>query len=478
MTRVALGLLVLIASSGAPTARAQEPAPEPARAEAEEAGDHDPRANELDLAELITHAIASWPGLRASEHRIAAAEAQLDEAWISPFFQINATLGLAVAPETRGSPILSPDSQLPLDNAWRPLVRAGVEAVVPLWTFGKLDAARSAARGGIRAARADRERAHAQLRLDVRRAYFGLGLALDALEMIGEGQPKLERAVERIEERIENDDPSVNEMDRWRLASTIAEVLARASEARRLEASSRAALEVLTNVEGFTVPECSMSAVMLPERPFEWYLSRARDQRPELEMLRGAIDARRAAADLATARFFPDIGLALGASYSYGPGITDQNNPFIVDAANYTSLGAGIVARWSLDFLGHHYRSERAHEELAALEAQAEEVERGIRIEVSDLFNQVEDARRRVEAWGRGHRDGRAWFLAAVQADQIGAGEARDLVDAVRAYFTNRFNHMQAIFDLNAAVSKLERAVGGELIEATAWEPGCSEPAP
>jgi len=430
-----------------------------------------------NLAALLTQAERHWPGVSAAQHKIAAAEARLQEAWVSPFFQLNATGSFAMTPGANGTPIFSPDSQLPLDNPWGPSLGIRVEGAIPLYTFGKLGAARDAARAGIHAAEEERERTRAQVRLDVRRAYFALGLALDAQQMMNEGRSKIDRAVRRLDERIAADDPEVNTMDRWRLAATLAEIEGRSSEAERLGNVSREALEVITGEDDFDVPDCPMGPVELPLRPLGWYQQAARLHRPELGMLRAGIGARDAAADAAHAQYFPDLALALTAGYTWTPGITNQSNPFIPDPANAPSLGAGIVARWSLDLYGANRRIARADQELLEVRDRLDEASAGVDIEIANVFEELRDARRREQAWGRGHRETRAWFVAAAQAYQVGTVEPRELVDAVRAYFSARFSHVQSIHDVNVATAKLERATGTDVVPADRWERACGDAA-
>ena len=433
----------------------------------------------LDLAALTRRALRHYPSLRGARHRVAAAEARLDEATISPFFQgLNATVSVTMAPESRGSPVFSPDSQLPLSNDWRPVIQAGIEGVVPLYTFGKLSAARDAAQAGVDAAHLSVEQSRAKLRYDVRRAYYALQLSLDVQQMIREGQSRLQRAATRLEEQIEAGDEGVNEMDRFRLSTTLAEVEARRSEAIRLEASSRYALALMTGGPVRRVVDCPMAPLAFNAENLDGYVERARHGRPEARMLSAAQQAREANVRANRARYFPDIGVALSVGQSYGPGITDQTNPFVVDRANYTTLGAALVARWSLDLWGNAYRVGRTEAELDELVSQREEAELGMSLEVADAYHTVADARRRETAWGAGHRDARAWFVAASQAYQVGALEPKELIDAVRTYFNARFNHLEAIRSLNTGLASLERAVGGELLPAGGWEVACEPLAP
>lgn len=439
--------------------------------EAERAAEREPEARTMNLAAFERAAERSYPGVQAARARLRAAQAQLDEAWVSPFFQATVTAGISLAPEVRGSPIFSPDPQLPVGNPWQPVLGFSIEGFVPLWTFGKLPAARDAARAGIRAAQADRRRVRERLRYDVRRAYFALQLALDLRQMIDEALPSIRGAAERLETQLADGDTDVSEMDRYRMQSAIAEIEAREADVARLEASARAALTVLTDVREFRIPECPIEAVDIELRPRAHYTARARRDRPEVRMLEAAVRARQAGLDFAEAGFFPDLALAYRFGTTYAPGITDQTNPFVIDQANYTSISAGLVLRWSLDLWGNAYRVDRQAALLDDTRERSREAHRGIELEVSDTYEAARAARRQVASWGRGRRSSRRWFIAASQGHDVGVTETRDLVEAARAYLTARYSHLKAIHDFNSALANLERASGTRITRA--WDPPC-----
>lgn len=425
----------------------------------------------LRLAQILRLAERNYPGMRAAEARIRAARAQLDEAWVAPFFQGQVIAGFTLAPEMRGSPIFSPDSQLPITNPWQPVLQFGIEGVIPLWTFGKLGAAREAARAGVRAAESDRVRVRSQLLYDVRRAYFALQLALDIEQMLHEGLPALRDALQRVEDQLAAGDPEVDEIDRYRLAAALSEIEARAAQAAHLEASSRSAIGVLSNVRRFDVPDCPIERVRGDLEPLEFYVRRALSDRAETHMLAAAIRAREASLDVARASFLPDIGLTYVFRTTYSPGITDQTNPFVIDQANYLTLGAGLAARWSIDVWGNAYRVDREAALLDDTRERTAEARVGIELEVTDAYNTLVEARGREEAYDRGRRETRAWFIAAAQGVELGTSELDDMVDAVRQYFLARYNHLQAIHDTNTATANLERTAAVRVAER--WDSDC-----
>ncbi|MCG8554768.1 MAG: TolC family protein [Proteobacteria bacterium] len=432
----------------------------------------------MDLNQLLGLAEHNYAGLKASAHAIAAAEAKLAEAWVSPFFQLNVTSLFSLVPNVSGHPLLSRDSQLPLSNPWGPMVQVGLQGAIPLWTFGKLGAAREAARAGVRASTHKRKQVLARLRSDVRRAYFGLQFALDTLQMIAEGRAKLESGVALLEQRLEQGDSDANVLDRYRLAAALSEVDARRSEARRLEQTSRAALTLLTGLDEITVPDCPLEPIATEPKSLGWHLDMARTHRPDAGMLRTSVEAREAKLRAERAGYLPDLALTVQASRSHTPGVTNQTNPFVVDPANYNALGAGLAARWSLDLWGNHYRVERASRQLAETRAQAQEALTGISLQIAAEREALLDARRRLAAWRRGHRDTRKWLVTVAQGYQIGTLQARDLVDSLRAYFTARFSHLQAIHDTNSSLARLEQAIGTPIVADDAWLQTCAPEGP
>lgn len=427
----------------------------------------------LDLAAIQSAAAHRSPGIRAANGAVSAAEARLDEATISPFFQFTARAATGLAPNARGIPGFTPDSQVPTDQAWGPFFSGSVQGAIPLYTFGKLSAARDAARAGVTAATLGGRRARTQLQFDVRRAFYALQLALDTLQMISEGRGKLEKAVARVQEAEEDEDSDGDSFDLYRLQATLAEVDARFAEATNLEQAARSALRVLTGVKKLRIPDCPIELVAYEPSELTRYVDRGRDSRPELGMLAAALEARRAEVDAQQARYFPDLALALQASQTFTPGRTDQSDPFIADPANFTSLGAALVAEWNLDLWGNSTRVRGAEARLAQTEAQNAQARDGVDIEIAAAHASLIETQQRAAAWARGHEQTRRWFVAAAQGYEVGAREPKDLIDALKAYFTARFSHLQAIHDHNIALAKLELTTGDTLAPPEHWNQAC-----
>lgn len=435
-----------------------------------------PNARVHYLDEYTEAAIKHYPSLRAADADITVARARLDEARLSPFFQFEGRASAFVRPKASGTPIFSPDNQIPWNNPWGPGVDLSIEGGIPIYTFGKYRSGKNAAKAGIQLAEQERAKTLNQVVYDVRRAYFGTQLSLDLQSMISEGKGKLANAVDKLEARLNADDPEVKQTDYWRLLSTLSEIESRESEALRLEASARAALEILSGIKPAVVPECRLEPVTSEVLELSEHLDRALASRPEIEQLEAAKSAREANLVIKRAGYLPDIILALAANYGATPIVTDINNPFIIDRGNFKGAFAGLVAKWSLDFGGTKARVKAAKAEIESLKAKTEEAHQGIELEVTDLFERLQDAKRRMNSWARTERETRKWFVSAGQGYEVGTMTAKDLQDSIEGYFSARSKHLMAIAEYNLAVAGLEQATGMPLVDPKGWRPpGCEE---
>jgi len=428
----------------------------------------------LNLEEMLALAEANYPGLEARLREIEAAEARLDEARISPYMQIRATGNFAVVPEASGTPLYSNETQLNLDGRWGPTAGGFIEAAIPLVTFGKLPALRELARVGVRSSKLEYERSLAKLREEVIRAYLALQLALDLRVMLEEGLGYLERARMVIESRAGEESGDVDPMDSYRIAAVRAELGAREAEIGRLEAGARAALETLTGIQSFEIADC-------PLEPFELRLGtdpgedaeEAIAARPERQLLDQARIARESELRLHRGKFYPDLLLVARAGAQLTPGRTNISNPYISDAPNTRVLGAAIALQWELDFYGTYKRMMRGRALVQAVEAKTREAEGGMRLEIREARARLDAARRKLRAFDEGERTTRSWTVAAIQGYQIGTTEARTLIEALRAYYSQRGSRLQAIFELNSAVAHYLRLIASGEAPVGGWNRSC-----
>jgi multidrug efflux system outer membrane protein len=423
------------------------------------------RPHQYSLAECLALADRNFPNLWAARSRLAFAHAQLEEARWTPWFQWSAQSTFGVLPPLLGT-VLYPQSTLFSRNITafgdlQPFFGFGLSGVLPLYTFGKIETALSAAEANVRVSEWDMERWRQQMRMDVRRAYYGLQLARDVRDIIDDAKGRLDKGIHSIKDKMAKGDPTVGDVDRLRLQTYREEITAQALQAPKGEAYAIAALRFMTGVQtGFDILD---EPLKVPDRPLVsvvQYLEAARVLRPDVNMARAGVIARKRLLENSRARLFPDFGLGLGADFLSTPSAIQQNNAFANDPFNHFYYFFGFGLHWSLDLLPQAARSQQAEAQLEETRALERLALGNAMLEVEKAYADAMEARTREETWERAEHETKEWISIVQDHIDLGTWDERALMEPLKAYGNARVQHLYALMDYNIALSALAQASG------------------
>ena len=432
-------------------------------------------ARKMNLQQLLDMA-RSNPGLQASAAATSAMEAQVMEAKLNWLPQGDILSLLAPSPDIRcntaplGSglppPCLttsSPEASLRNVSWTKVFTRTELKLIQPLYDFGKISAGVAAAEAGVGLSRQREAGARADLELNIRKAYYGLKFAREVIDMLEQGSSYVDEGTQKVEKDLANGTGNVTVTDKLRLRTVRAELDARILEAKRLQGLARESLRTLLGPD-------APSEVEVDDDPFEppdvkdrqvgYYEDLARVGRPEVRMLEYAVKAKNALADLERRREYPDLVLIATAAFARAQTVDDPNNAFMSHYFNSTSAGVAAALRMQLDLGPKIARARKTKHEAEEIEFRRSEALGGILLDVRKTYGETTEALARVAAMEKGEKAGKAWISAVAQNFAVGLAEARDLSDALIAFFGMRTRYLQAVFDLNVARSALGRATG------------------
>lgn len=423
------------------------------------------RPHAYTLAECLSLAERNHPNLWAARARLAVAHAQLDEARYTPYSFWSANAQTGVLPTIGGTPFYNavPRSQLSqgFGANFQPFLTFGVRGTVPLYTFGKIDSIKRAAEAQVRFQEWDMEKNRFQVRADVRRAFFGLMLARDALYIADDILSKLNKGIENVNAKLEANDTSVEEADRLRLEIYRDELLSRVAEAKKGEQFASAALRFFTGVQtAFDIPDEPLKRPEVVLGPVLRYLTAARLFRPDVNLARSGVVARRAQVDFARAQLYPNVGMGLGFNYAVAPSATQQNTAWIGDPFNGFGAALAFGVEWGLDFLPKNARINAAESQLEEARALERLALGGVAVEVENAYATAGEAKAREENWERAEHRAKRWISSVQDAIDLGTKDERYIIEPLRAYVFARANHVQALMDFNVALSELARVTG------------------
>ena len=442
----------------------KQPAPAPAPALASE-----PiptiKPHAYTLPECLLLAERNHPLLWAARARLAGVHAQLDEARWTPYSYWNASSTFGYLPPIGGTPFYNGTPYTVLyqgfGNGWQPFFSVGVRGQVPLWTFGKIDAIKRAAEANVRVNEWELEKHRQQVRMDVRRAFYGLMLARDVQYISKDVLDQLNKAIDGITRKLEKGDTSVEEPDRIRLEYSRDELFARVAQAKQGESFAIAALRFLTGVQtSFDIPDEPLKRPDVQIGPIVRYLTAARLFRADVNMARAGVAARKAFLEFRRAELFPNFGLGLGFQYAVAPSADPQNAAWIGDPFNRFGAGFQIGMEWGLDVLPKQARIGYAESQLEEARALERYALGGVAVEVENTYATVVEAKTREENWDRAEHRSRKWISLTQDAIDVGTKDERFLIEPLRAYVFARANHAQALMDFHITLSELARVTG------------------
>ena len=127
-----------------------------------------------------------------------------------------------------------------MSAAWQ----LNVSGAIPLWTFGKITNLWDAAEQQVRVGEFEIKKEQNDVKVSVRRAYYGVQLARDALALVREASSRVDAYLGRLEKKVKDGDG--DDIELLKLKMYRADLDVRESEAMRQEAIALAGLRFLT----------------------------------------------------------------------------------------------------------------------------------------------------------------------------------------------------------------------------------------
>ena len=419
-------------------------------------------AETLTLKECVSRALAAAPELGEARADIELSSAKLSEAKGYRLPQIE-FLGLTgPVPQARGNQVSSPDKINDTDHlTW--FERGDATLVQPIYTFGKISHAMSAARHGIEVEKARLEQKRNEVVVKVKEYYYGVLLARELKELLGEVRGDLTRARDKAKKLLEQNSSNVEEADLYKLDAFTGEVDRYLAEAAKGEALALAALKAKIGVRPETPLELSDARLQRAEdrlADLEGYLSRAREGRPEFRQVREGLLARSELVAAARAGRYPDIFLGANLSAAYSAGRDRVTNPWVPDEFNHVWGGVALGVKWKLDFGISSAKISQEQAQYDKLVSTGRFADENIPLQIRKYYQEGVEAASSIEATRGGYENSKKWAVTAIANFDFGIGPAKEIFDSLQQYAKMRGAYFQSVYNYNLALANLRYAVG------------------
>lgn len=418
----------------------------------------------LSLEQCVARALASAPELGEAQADIALSSAKLAEAKGYRYPQID-FLGLTgPVPKARGDQVDSPDKINDTDQlTW--FGRGDVTLVQPIYTFGKISHNMSAAGHGIEVEKARQEQRRNEVALKVKEYYYGVLLARELKQLLGEVRDDLTRARDKAKKLLDQNSSNVEEADLYKLDAFSGEVGKYMAEATKGETLALAALKAKIGVPPETNLELADARLLRVESPMgdlTGYLAQAKVRRPEFRQVSEGLQARKELVSAAKAARYPDIFLGANLSAAHSAGRDKVTNPWVPDQFRHFWGGVALGLKWKLDFgiTSAKVSQEQAqYDRLISTKYFAEE---NIPLQIRKYYDEGVEAATSMEATRGGYENSKKWAVTAIANFDFGIGPAKEIFDSLQQYAKMRGAYYQSVYNYNLALANLSYAVGDQ----------------
>lgn len=419
------------------------------------------------LDEVVKKSVELSPMVTSSEFTLEQAEALYEKAKrsaILPKIDLNVFGGMVPdSPDNSGPDFNFPDTGQFEIRSWGPFFRLQLEALQPIYTFGKIKNLQDAAKSGVEAGKEEIKKTTNEIILQAYRAYYTLANLHSYLEFITELQDRADKAQEIVSQKIKKNSTEVTDIDLMRIEVFQAETQRRKIEILHNVDFLKMTIKILMGLPRHFDIDIADKKIRMDDisvEPVEEFLKQAKDHRPEMKQLEYLVKAKDSLRLEKKSQLFPSVGLGAEYRYGFAPGREKIRNPFLVNNFNMYSIGAAVFLTQSLSFhvMDSDLKRARADHEKAKADLQAGF--QGIEFQIRRAHKEVMAKSESFEHSKQAFKKVRSWVLATTLNFGVGVVPPKELVEAFVAYSQVKNDYLGTLYDYRIAQAMLLYTTG------------------
>ena len=341
---------------------------------------------------------------------------------------------------------------------WSFFNRAKITLGVPVFAFGQFKLAQQLAEQGLQKSFQDKHHDDAQVVSEVKQLFYGILLAEELHSLLDTVHDEVVKRIGKEEKDLEHSPFQLMQLKLVEL-----ELEKRMAEVDDKEILAKAGMRLQLDLP----PEAEFSLARHKLRPIsaslgtlEDYIKVAQQYRPEAQMVDIGVHAKTLEYQLEKRKMLPGVGVGgfaeIGRTTSHISGVSAQNpDPF-----NFTRGGLGLEVRGKLDFFGSHARIKRLEAEVRKAQVESQIAKRGINLDVEESYLIAKRAGENLVRADQTQTVARRMLFLATSNLDIGVGDEKDYVEALKIMVQSRGEYFKSVFDFNVSLAKLDEKIG------------------
>jgi outer membrane protein TolC len=356
-------------------------------------------------------------------------------------------------------------------NKMGPYFGTEIKAIQPL-NVSLYQSSKRAATAYHQVLEGDWQKERVRVSKELQGIYYGYMTARQLNSLAKEADRELRKARSRIEDLLDDDDPSVSQIDLLELRVRAFEVTEGLAESEQMmdKAYRGAIFSLGLQVNDHFEPKDSIllqRTEVLP--PWEELLAQLRKKHPDLKRLNHGLEARRqmilARAEEMGPLFFLFGSFQYARSWAGDRRGSGFNNALVKDPVNRMDGALGIGVRLNLNFWEKNISLEKEKIELSVLEQTKNYALHGLEVQLRESYQEHQRATRVLDAARDALRASDAWLKGAAMSYDFDPSQSAALIRAYTVNLEIRKKYYMAIYAYNLSIADVLSSVGWTLPE-------------
>ncbi len=429
----------------------------------------------VSFEDFVAMATEFSANLDAQKQQVHLAENRVKQVRANRFLpNLNLTTAHGLVPGVKSQMDLSPgryylDPNLENDwENWGIFTQAEISGIQPVYTWGGITNLIQAARKGADAAQYEFDSDKESFVLQLFELYQSALFVQELERLLENADEQLDRAEREIERMRDEGDVSLEEKDVFEFNIFKAEFQSHRNEVQQTSDFIRRSWDLILSGNGRTVylPEARfLDPVPVQIQEINFYKQSALSNRAELKGIGAAQEAAQYGVEAARSQYYPSLVLGASGGFGYTPNRPRQTNPFIRNNTNFISARVGFGFQQNLNFRQVRTQVQRSEIQLRQTRDYRDAAQDGILLQLHDTYREANITKSRRESKREALRIANEWLRTEQIDFDIGFGDIKNLVDAVKKKMELELDVTQLTFDLNLKMAQLHRSAGLPLEE-------------
>lgn len=344
-------------------------------------------------------------------------------------------------------------------DEWGFAFRFRTEVVLPIYTFGKIFAAKHAAQAQIDVRKAEAEIADLKIRKEAAAFYWSWVMAQNYFEILEPAMKQIDKAEEKLRDMLYEEKEGVSQKD---LNKLLIEKEKIQYLYERLELQTDTLKSLITEILGENWAFADKEIVKedfskdLPE-----LVNFMKQKSPYSVYIQKGVYAYEKLYRLEVRRFFPDFGITGSYSYKYTSSVDERNYSEANSPYNGNDGEIGIGFIFNLNILEQVSKMKKAKAELNYMKSKARLAERTVSLQIQRKYNDLKALDSHITHLKKIRKTTKGMMTAEYANYDSGMKtDTKDLIDAVKSFFENEQEYIQAIYDYNMKIEDIIEFTG------------------